>query len=67
MSTKAKMTLILAIIFTLLAIVSAVITVINIVNGDTRILHINFIAIICCGTSAAEKWVIFKQQKTSQK
>lgn len=60
MSTKRTITLILALIFTLLATISAVITVINIMNSNTRILHINFIAVICCSAYAAEKWVMLK-------
>lgn len=67
MSIKRTIIMALAIVFTLLAVISAVIAIINIVNGNTKILYINFLAVICCGASAIEKWFMLKDDMADRK
>lgn len=67
MSIKRTIIMALAIVFTLLAVISAVITVLNIINDNTEMLFINFLAVICCGGSAIEKWFMLKDNIADRK
>lgn len=56
MSKRDKLNLAVGIFFLILCITCGVIAIINIINNDTEMLCVNFIAVALCGYTAAMRF-----------